>query len=261
MLRKAWCSPSTLIRNSDGRGGEYHKQLRNECLRMLSGSAPTIPGWRQLSWPTPLLRNPVEKLTAGRFSFLLVAKPGDHKSLYQDVELRRGSWTATPTVHRGKVRVRVGHRSPERQSRLPALLHPVPIKTATRSAMPGHLPGAHHRSVVPLRAARARWENEALESRATTCSTNGELSEALSPRVLHEIRAGDDVRTSGRRWDEDIRLGCSATRSVKSRRLSGWTPSLDYASGRTCALAQFTALALPTAGRPTPRPPGAGGSS
>ena len=33
----------------------------------------------------------VEKLTAGRFSFLLVAKPGDHKSLFQDVDgLRRG---------------------------------------------------------------------------------------------------------------------------------------------------------------------------
>ena len=38
----------------------------------------------------------VEKLTAGRFSFLLVAKPGDHKSLFQDVDgLRRATcWTA-----------------------------------------------------------------------------------------------------------------------------------------------------------------------
>ena len=32
----------------------------------------------------------VEELTAKRFSFLLVAKPGDHKSLYEDVDgLRR----------------------------------------------------------------------------------------------------------------------------------------------------------------------------
>ena len=34
----------------------------------------------------------VERLRAARFSFLLVAKPGDHKSLYQDVAvLRRGN--------------------------------------------------------------------------------------------------------------------------------------------------------------------------
>ena len=46
----------------------------------------------------------VEKLTAGRFSFLLVAKPGDHKSLYQDVDgLRRGNLLDRHhTVHCGK---------------------------------------------------------------------------------------------------------------------------------------------------------------
>ena len=46
----------------------------------------------------------VEKLTAGRFSFLLVAKPGDHKSLYEDVDgLRRGNLLDRHhTVHRGK---------------------------------------------------------------------------------------------------------------------------------------------------------------
>ena len=34
----------------------------------------------------------VEQLRAARFSFLLVAKPGDHQSLYQDVAvLRRGN--------------------------------------------------------------------------------------------------------------------------------------------------------------------------
>ena len=48
----------------------------------------------------------VEKLTAGRFSFLLVAKPGDHKSLYQDVDgLRRGNLLDRHhTVHRGERR-------------------------------------------------------------------------------------------------------------------------------------------------------------
>ena len=48
----------------------------------------------------------IEKLTAGRFSFLLVAKPGDHKSLYQDVDgLRRGNLLDRHhTVHRGERR-------------------------------------------------------------------------------------------------------------------------------------------------------------
>ena len=31
----------------------------------------------------------VEQVTAKRFSFLLVAKPGDHKSLYQDLAVLR----------------------------------------------------------------------------------------------------------------------------------------------------------------------------
>ena len=71
-----------------------------------SGSAPTILGWRQLSSPTAFTpsNRGVEKLTAGRFSFLLVAKPGDHKSLFQDVDgLRRGNLLDRHhTVHRGK---------------------------------------------------------------------------------------------------------------------------------------------------------------
>ena len=48
----------------------------------------------------------VEQLTAKRFSFLLVAKPGDHSSLYQDVDgLRRGNLlNRHATVHRGERR-------------------------------------------------------------------------------------------------------------------------------------------------------------
>ena len=45
-------------------------------------------------------------MTAKRFSFLLVAKPGDHRSLYQDVDgLRRGNLLDRhATDHRGKRR-------------------------------------------------------------------------------------------------------------------------------------------------------------
>ena len=48
----------------------------------------------------------VEKLTGGRFSFLLVAKPGDHINLYKDVAgLRRGNLLDRHhTVHRGERR-------------------------------------------------------------------------------------------------------------------------------------------------------------
>ncbi len=46
----------------------------------------------------------VEQLRAARFSFLLVAKPGDHRSLYQDVAgLRRGNLlNRHHTDHRGE---------------------------------------------------------------------------------------------------------------------------------------------------------------
>ena len=48
----------------------------------------------------------VERLRAARFSFLLVAKPGDHTSLYQDVDgLRRGNLlNRHATDHRGERR-------------------------------------------------------------------------------------------------------------------------------------------------------------
>ena len=64
------------VRNSDAKGGTYDKQA---C---------------------------VEQLTAKRFSFLLVAKPGDHTSLYQDVDgLRRGNLlNRHATDHRGERR-------------------------------------------------------------------------------------------------------------------------------------------------------------
>ena len=54
----------------------------------------------------------VERLRAARFSFLLVAKPGDHSSLYQDVDgLRRGNLLNRHAYRppRRTARVRVGH--------------------------------------------------------------------------------------------------------------------------------------------------------
>ena len=96
------------IRNSDGRGDEYHKQdcEINAGYRMLQRLRSDYPRMAAIIVADSLYsKQPfVEKLTAGRFSFLLVAKPGDHKSLYQDVDgLRRGNLLDRHhTVHRGK---------------------------------------------------------------------------------------------------------------------------------------------------------------
>ena len=96
------------ILNSDGRGGEYHKQdcEINAGHRMLERLRSDYPRMAAIIVADSLYsKQPfVEKLTAGRFSFLLVAKPGDHKSLFQDVDgLRRGNLLDRHhTVHRGK---------------------------------------------------------------------------------------------------------------------------------------------------------------
>ena len=96
------------ILNSDGRGDEYHKQdcEINAGYRMLQRLRSDYPRIAAIIVADSLYsKQPcVEKLTAGRFSFLLVAKPGDHKSLYQDVDgLRRGNLLDRHhTVHRGK---------------------------------------------------------------------------------------------------------------------------------------------------------------
>ena len=98
------------ILNSDGRGGEYHKQdcEMNAGHRMLERLRSDYPRMAAIIVADSLYsKQPfVEKLTAGRFSFLLVAKPGDHKSLYQDVDgLRRGNLLDRHhTVHRGERR-------------------------------------------------------------------------------------------------------------------------------------------------------------
>ena len=96
------------IRNSDGKGDEYDKQdcEINAGHRMLERLRADYPRMAAIIVADSLYsKQPfVEKLTAGRFSFLLVAKPGDHKSLYEDVDgLRRGNLLDRHhTVHRGK---------------------------------------------------------------------------------------------------------------------------------------------------------------
>ena len=84
------------VRNSDGKGGKYRKQ---DCeiaagYRMLERLRSDYPRMAAIIVADSLYsKQPfVERLRAARFSFLLVAKPGDHKSLYQDVAvLRRGN--------------------------------------------------------------------------------------------------------------------------------------------------------------------------
>ena len=77
----------------------------------LGGQQPIshLPPFPGLAWRDDSLysKQPfVEKLTGGRFSFLLVAKPGDHINLYKDVAgLRRGNLLDRHhTVHRGERR-------------------------------------------------------------------------------------------------------------------------------------------------------------
>ena len=69
------------VRNSDGRGDEYHKQdcEINAGYRMLGRLRADYPRMAAIIVADGLYsKQPfVEKLTAGRFSFLLVAKPGD----------------------------------------------------------------------------------------------------------------------------------------------------------------------------------------
>ena len=98
------------VRNSDGKGGKYRKQ---DCelkagYRMLGRLRADYPRMAAIIVADSLYsKQPfVERLRAARFSFLLVAKPGDHPSLYQDVAgLRRGNLlNRHHTVHRGERR-------------------------------------------------------------------------------------------------------------------------------------------------------------
>ena len=98
------------VRNSDANGGDYDKQdcEINAGSRMLERLRADYPRMGAIIVADSLYsKQPfVEQLTAARFSFLLVAKPGDHRSLYQDVAvLRRGNLLDRhATDHRGERR-------------------------------------------------------------------------------------------------------------------------------------------------------------
>ena len=83
------------VRNSDADGGNYRKQ---DCeitagYRMLARLRADYPRMAAIIVADSLYsKQPfVEQVTAKRFSFLLVAKPGDHKSLYDLAVLRRAN--------------------------------------------------------------------------------------------------------------------------------------------------------------------------
>ncbi len=82
------------VRNSDADGGRYRKQdcELNAGYRMLERLRADYPRMSAIIVADSLYsKQPfVEQLTAKRLSFLLVAKPGDHRSLYQDVAGLRG---------------------------------------------------------------------------------------------------------------------------------------------------------------------------
>jgi hypothetical protein len=98
------------VRNSDASDGKYRKQdcELKAAYRMLGRLRSDYPRMAAIIVADSLYsKQPfVERLRAARFSFLLVAKPGDHKSLFADVDgLRRGNrLDHLHTVHRGDER-------------------------------------------------------------------------------------------------------------------------------------------------------------
>ena len=168
------------VRNGDGKGGEYHKQ---DCeiaagYRMLGRLRDDSPRMSAIIVADSLYsKQPfVEQLRAARFSLLLVAKPGDHKSLYQDVAFLRRSnlLDCFQTEHRGE------RREYEWVTDVPLNGNPdAPLinfiqfrivadsgKVAYRNAWVTDLTPTRANIVQLVRAARARWkiENEAFNT-------------------------------------------------------------------------------------------------
>ena len=98
------------VRNSDAKGGTYNKQdcEINAGNRMLQRLRSDYPRMAAIIVADSLYSKQsfVERLRAARFSFLLVAKPGDHTSLFEDVDgVRRGNLlNRHATDHRGERR-------------------------------------------------------------------------------------------------------------------------------------------------------------
>ena len=162
------------IRNSDGRGGKYHKQdcEINAGCRMLERLRADYPRMAAIIVADSLYsKQPfVERLRAARFSFLLAAKPGDHKSLYQDINgLRRGNLLdRLHTHHRGERREYEwvtdvplnGSRNAPRINFIQFRIVEDSGKVNYRNAWVTDLVPTADNIVQLVRAARARWKIE-----------------------------------------------------------------------------------------------------
>ena len=167
------------IRNSDGKGGKYHKQdcEINAGVRMLERLRADYPRMAAIIVADSLYsKQPfIERLRAARFSFLLVAKPGDHKSLYQDIAgLRRGNLLhRLHTEHRGERReyewvtdVPLNGQSDAPLINFIQVRISKPGKKPCRNAWVTDLLPTRANIAQLVRAARARWkiENEAFNT-------------------------------------------------------------------------------------------------
>ena len=167
------------VRNSDADGGNYRKQ---DCeitagYRMLARLRADYPRMAAIIVADSLYsKQPfVEQVTAKRFSFLLVAKPGDHKSLYQDLAvLRRANLLDRHTTEHRQER-----REYEWITDLPLNANPnsphinfirlriVKAGKTYENAWVTDLTPTSANIVQLVRAARARWkiENEGFNTR------------------------------------------------------------------------------------------------
>ena len=167
------------VRNSDADGGNYRKQ---DCeitagYRMLARLRADYPRMAAIIVADSLYsKQPcVEQVTAKRFSFLLVAKPGDHKSLYQDLAvLRRANLLDRHTTEHRQER-----REYEWITDLPLNSNPnsphinfirlriVKAGKTYENAWVTDLTPTSANIVQLVRAARARWkiENEGFNTR------------------------------------------------------------------------------------------------
>ena len=184
---------------------------------------PPFPG---LAWRDDSLysKQPfVEQLTAKRFSFLLVAQPGDHKSLYQDVAglRRRNLLDRHHTEHRG-----VRHEY-EWVTGLPLNGKPdAPLinfilfriveggkATRTNVWVTDLVPTIDNIAQL-VRAARARWkiENETfntLKNRATTWSTISATATSTCQRRSLRSICSPFSYTRSSNWSMACIRGCA----------------------------------------------------
>ena len=248
------------VRNSDADGGNYRKQ---DCeitagYRMLARLRADYPRMAaiivadSLYSKQPFVEQPV---TAKRFSFLLVAQPGDHKSLYQDLAvLRRANLLDRHTTEHRQER-----REYEWVTDLPLNANPnsphinfirlriVKAGKTYENAWVTDLTPTSANIVQLVRAARARWkiENEGfntLKNQGYHLEHNfghgdQHLSEAFFTLNLIAFWQASDLRTG---WTglyqllEHLRAVPAARSAGTSYRAANWTHVSVYLLGPKC---------------------------